>query len=56
MLSEVALRRLWIGLWVERLYAEDEYLADEYELYIFRRAGDCAHLERERVALILGED
>ena len=40
----------------ERLYAEDEYLADEYELYILRRAGDCAHLERERMALILGED
>jgi len=40
----------------ERLYAEDEYLADEYDLYILRRAGDCAHLERERMALILGED
>ncbi len=40
----------------ERLYAEDEYLADEYDLYILRRAGDCAPLERERIALILGED
>ncbi len=40
----------------ERLFAEDEYLADEYELYILRRAGDCVPLERERMALILGED
>ncbi|MBW1981987.1 MAG: hypothetical protein JRJ12_12285 [Deltaproteobacteria bacterium] len=40
----------------ERLYAQDEYLADEYDLYILRRAGDLAPLERERMALILGED
>jgi len=39
----------------ERLYAADTYRADEYELYILRRAGDMAHLERERQALILGE-
>jgi hypothetical protein len=38
----------------ERLFTTDEYAADEYELYIFRRAGDCAPLERERLALIEG--
>jgi len=37
----------------ERLFAEDEYLADEYDLYILRRAGDLAPLERERMELIL---
>jgi len=40
----------------ERLYARNSYYADEYELYILRRAGDLAPLERERMALILGED
>ncbi len=40
----------------ERLYAADAYQADEYELFILRRAGDLAPLERERMALILGED
>jgi predicted nucleotidyltransferase len=40
----------------ERLYAGDGYEADEYELYVLRRAGDLAPLERERMALILGED
>ena len=39
----------------ERLYARDAYGADEYELYVLRRAGDLAPLERERMALILGE-
>jgi predicted nucleotidyltransferase len=39
----------------ERLYTRDEYEADEYDLYILRRAGDLAPLERERQALILGE-
>ena len=39
----------------ERLYARDTYLADEYDLYILRRAGDLAPLERERIALILGK-
>src|SRR5207249_2174979 len=34
----------------ERLYARDPYLADEYDLYILRRAGDLAPFERERVA------
>lgn len=40
----------------ERLYARDEYEADEYDLYVLRRAGDLAPLERERMALILGEE
>lgn len=40
----------------ERLYAEDSYQADEYELYLLRRAGDLAPLERERMAMILGTD
>ncbi len=39
----------------ERLYTRDEYEADEYDLYILRRAGDLAPLERERQALILGK-
>jgi predicted nucleotidyltransferase len=39
----------------ERLYAADSYLADEYDLYILRRAGDLAPLERERQMLILRE-
>ena len=40
----------------ERLVAVDEYLADEYVLYILRRAGDLIPFERERMALILGEE
>jgi uncharacterized protein len=40
----------------ERLYAFDSYEADEYELYVLRRAGDLADLERERMALILHEE
>ena len=39
----------------ERLYAADSYLADEYELFVLRRAGDLAELERERMAMILQE-
>ena len=39
----------------ERLYCDDPYRADEYELYILRRAGDFAFLERERLDLIFGE-
>lgn len=39
----------------EGLYARDEREADDYKLYVFRRAGDLAPLERERMALILGE-
>ncbi len=40
----------------ERLFAEDSDDADEYELYVLRRAGDLAELERERMALILREE
>jgi len=40
----------------ERLYTLDGYQADEYDLYILRRAGDLAPLERERIALILGKE
>ena len=39
----------------ERIYAEDSYLADEYDLFVLRRAGDLAALERERMAMILQE-
>ena len=37
----------------ERIYAENTYLADEYELFVLRRAGDLAELERERMAMIM---
>jgi len=37
----------------ERLYALDEYEADEYDLYVLRRAGDLAPLEREWMSQIL---
>jgi uncharacterized protein len=37
----------------ERLFVRDETQADEYDLYVWRRAGDLAPLERERQALIL---
>jgi hypothetical protein len=40
----------------ERLYARDTYEADEYDLYVLRRAGDLAPLERQRIALVLGEE
>ena len=40
----------------ECLYALDPYEADEYELYVLRRAGDLAEFERERIALILHEE
>ena len=36
----------------ERLFAKDSYAADEYELYILRRAGDLAPLERERLSIV----
>ena len=39
----------------ERIFDRDSLEADEYELYVLRRAGDLAPLERERMALILGE-
>ncbi len=39
-----------------RLIARDPYQADEYDLYVLRRAGDLALLERERMSLILHEE
>ncbi len=39
----------------ERLYERDAYQADEYDLYILRRAGDLIPLERERLDLIEGK-
>ncbi len=39
----------------ERLFCTDKDLADEYDLYILRRAGDLIPLERERMALIMGQ-
>jgi hypothetical protein len=38
-----------------RLYASDPYQADEYELFVLRRAGDLAGFERERIAMVLRE-
>jgi hypothetical protein len=38
----------------ERLFAQDATDADEYDLYVLRRAGDLAPLERERLDLIFG--
>ena len=35
------------------MYARDEHAADEYDLYVLRRAGDLIPLERERIALLL---
>ena len=37
----------------ERLFCSDRYAADEYELYILRRAGDLADFERMRIDLIM---
>lgn len=39
----------------ERLFARDQSVADEYDLYVLRRAGDLAPLEKARMALVLGE-
>jgi hypothetical protein len=36
----------------ERVFCRDAYLADEYELYVLRRAGDLAPFERERLDMI----
>ncbi len=38
----------------ERLYAEDEYGADNYDLYILRQEADLAPLEEEMARLLLG--
>jgi hypothetical protein len=37
----------------ERLYCVEEDGADEYDLYVLRRAGDLAHFERERIERVL---
>lgn len=37
----------------ERLFAENADDADEYDLYVLRRAGDLAPWERERMQLVL---
>ncbi|MDD5207273.1 MAG: nucleotidyltransferase domain-containing protein, partial [Desulfobacterales bacterium] len=37
----------------ERVYCSDEHRADEYELYLLRRAGDLIPLERDRIRMIL---
>ena len=37
----------------ERLYCKNEFDANEYDLYILRRAGDLIPLERERISLIM---
>ncbi len=37
----------------ERLFCRDERAADEYELYVLRRAGDLAPFERERIGSVL---
>lgn len=39
----------------ERLYCEDPYMTDEYELYVLRRAGDLAPFERDRLSMIFRE-
>jgi uncharacterized protein len=36
----------------ERIFCRDSYSADEYELYVLRRAGDLAPLELERLEMI----
>ena len=37
----------------ERVFCRDEYAADEYELYVLRRAGDLARFERMRIERIM---
>ena len=36
-----------------RLFASNSYEADEYELFVLRRAGDLAGFERERISMVL---
>ena len=38
----------------ERLYAADEYVADNYDLYVLAQEGDLGHLEEEQAHLLLG--
>ena len=40
----------------ERLYAVDSREADEYDLYVLRRAGDLAPFEEERIRRALQVD
>lgn len=40
----------------EELYIDDQHLADEYMLYVLRRAGDLAPFERDRLAMALGRE
>ena len=40
----------------ERMFAKNGFEADEYDLYVLRRAGDLAPLERERISLIMETD
>jgi predicted nucleotidyltransferase len=37
----------------ERLYCKDSYAADDFELYVLRRAGDLIPYERERIRMIM---
>lgn len=39
----------------QRLYAWDQDQADEYDLYVLRRAGDLLPFHRERLELLFGE-
>jgi predicted nucleotidyltransferase len=39
----------------ETIFCRDEYMADQYELYVLRRAGDLIPLERERLQLIFSK-
>ncbi len=38
----------------EKLFARDEIAADEYALYVLRRAGDLAPFKRQEIAMMLG--
>jgi uncharacterized protein len=40
----------------ERLYAQNADDADDYDLYVLRRAGDLLPFHRERVRMVLGGD
>lgn len=37
----------------DRFFCRDEVAADEFDLYVLRRAGDLAHYERQRRELLL---
>jgi predicted nucleotidyltransferase len=40
----------------ERIYCADSYRCDLFDLYVLRRAGDQAHLEKERRRVLLDPD